>query len=272
MISYTKISEVKISHSYFDLEMTYPIQLKLSAATEQWVSKYGFTVTYFRDNIIRLYTQNSGDLKDRFQYVEKITGENAFVFELVTEENSFYQYTDVPVNELGRLVFNSNEGTKVDEGQIDLGKGRFEQGEYTKLAIIRLYFKDILSTEIFDLSFTARKTQWNYYIINQSSLDLSEPEITGSEEVLFEGPEEVILPNKQTALLFSSGLTLIPLSYRPKYKFKLVNNQSGTGRLTASRKIQKTIFQALPNPDPMNLEIKNASNNGDLASPMYVYV
>jgi hypothetical protein len=123
------------------------------------------------------------------------------------------------------------------------------------------------------IEYTARATQWQYYIINRSLVKLDNPAVTGKSDIAFEGPANVTIATGQAALLFTSGKNLIPLSECPKYKFDLVNSSGATqDNGSRSKKAGKIIFKGLPHPQPGRFGSLIVNGKGQVSSPIYLYI
>ena len=90
--------------------------------------------------------------------------------------------------------------------------------------------------------FSARTTHWRYFLVSDHVRGLEAPAIRAkNEEVVFEGPEEVELPDKRSALRFVSPVA-IALKEMPARSYQLLENYgSEKGR-------QKVAVAALPTP------------------------
>jgi hypothetical protein len=107
----------------------------------------------------------------------------------------------------------------------------------------------------FILKFSTLATHWQYILRSSHLQNLTQPAIIDrSGQVVFEGPEEIMLPDGRTAQAFISR-DLIPLSHLPQRKFKLVDNSK------PGDKQFKIIISALPDPDVHNItKISNNTN------------
>jgi hypothetical protein len=137
---------------------------------------------------------------------------------------------------------------------------------------VRFYFADLVASPAFEIRFSARATQWQYYIINRSAAQLDNPSITGKAGIPFEGPTEVTIASGQQALFFSTGENLLPLSLSPKYRFDLVNTAATDNGSAARKSNAKVIFKGLPDADPKNIGIVRINGNTQVSTPIYVYV
>ena len=128
------------------------------------------------------------------------------------------------------------------------------------------------SSSKFEIAFNARSTQWNYYVINKSSIKLDHPKIEGKSEIKFEGPFNRVSQTGNKALFFTSGNHLIPLSEIPKFKFNLINESKASAKTAKKTLTSKTIYTSLPNPDPGKIDIEEIEKKIIVSSSIYVYV
>jgi len=274
MNRFRKIVGLHLEHDYFEDGVNYPVRFKLAEETKELMGKYGLKVVHLK-NSIELYYYSNGSIGDLLDYIRMVTGQGSLCFELASTDENFDLYTEFPVDRLGRLKYNSIHSKMEKDSAFYLLDGGWEEGEFDEFAQVQIDFDQLWSDSEapdFFIHLKARKTRWNYFIINKSQLDLEGPTITGKSEVEFDGPSTVTLPNGQEALLFSSGKTQLELSERPKYQFSLVDYPNGQDRLGSSQTTRKNLFKALPNPNPAKMEINQEDGTNVVSSPMYVYV
>ncbi|HEY0175155.1 MAG TPA: hypothetical protein VGC08_02180 [Pedobacter sp.] len=180
---------------------------------------------------------------------------------------------------MGQLVYDSHNNSLGTNNNVQLNADLSGDAGTACMGKIMLYFDDILkfSTETgytqFDIRYQARATQWQYFVINRSSVLLTDPAISGKDNISFEGPENVFTASGQAALLFSSGTHLIPLSEQSSYRFDLVNRPASAGESSGSKPVTpKIIVKGLPNPDPQWIGRVTGDVKGQLSSPMYIYL
>jgi hypothetical protein len=179
---------------------------------------------------------------------------------------------------VGQLLYNSSN-TSVEDNGVQLNQELSANAGTPCMGKVTLYFNDILkfSDETgyaqFNIRYAARATQWQYFVINRSLVPLNDLAISGKTQINFEGPENVFTAAGQAALLFSSGTSLIPMSEQPIYKFDLVNRSAPAGKPVDNKPvISQIIVKGLPTPDPMWIGKVTSDVNGQLSSPMYVYL
>ena len=271
------VFKLEVFHTYFDKNSCRCLEFNPGDATGTLITRFGFKMKA-NTNGFEFYSNSSQALDSLLTYIERATGQTYFDFDIVTNDPQFNNFTELPVNWAGQLLYDSrkvsdNNGTVLLMGTLS------DTRSIQVLGNLKLYFKDIMAFLAeygyvqFNISYKARSTQWQYYIINTSAVPLNNSGIAGKTGINFSGPETVNIATGQQALFFSSGNTFIPLSERPVQKFDLVNKpvNTGNGMLNKSPG-PKIIFKGLPNPDPKwngNVVIDTVNR---VSSPMYVYV
>ncbi len=121
------------------------------------------------------------------------------------------------------------------------------------------YLKLPIKKQNYSFHLKARSTIWKYYVINRSSIDIEEVEISSRDGFKFSGPSKTTITTGETAWVFDSGNTHLPMQQQPttQYQLKIKN---------------KVVRKDLPYPDPQNLEIESQGSTNHVFSTMYVYV
>lgn len=270
---------VAVAHTYFDKGICNCLQFVPGAGTQKLLKRFGFIVRN-KINGFDLYSNSASEPSALLNHVNKVTGQNSFVFKIRTNNSSFNYFTDLPLNWGGQLVYNSQSTVNVSASNIvQLKETTSEDIDTTCIGTLTVNFDDLLKYSSasgfaqFQISYKARSTQWQYFVINKSALALGNPAIVGKSDISFSSPSNVTIDSGQQAMLFSSGNKLIPLSEIPQYKFDLVNNPASNGGESPAKSTSvKTIFKGLPNPDPNRIGIVSIDNQQQVSSPMYVYV
>lgn len=269
--SFRKIFSVSVFHTYYTGNICRGLTYKLSDETMIILNTYGFklmlTTTGFD-----VYTDAKDTLENRLNYITKVTDVTAFEFDTTTNDEQFYHFTNLPLNQIGIINYNSSNVIVNEATQALLLQPEFEETtEADKLFKLFVNFEDLINAEEtlnYEILFEARTTKWQYYIVNNTGQSFGELSINGTSKIEFEGPEETILQNGETAQLFSLENELLPLKEQPEYNFNLMSTSQKNG---VDR--TKIIFKGLPNPNPSILAINtNASMELEVASQMYVYV
>jgi hypothetical protein len=207
------------------------------------------------------------------------SGSTGFDFKIESRDDTFNTFTELPVDWLGQLIYDSSAGLGITgTGMVQLKENRTQNPEEYCTGKLTIHFDDILKWQqeagkaAFAIHLNARATQWQYFVINKSRVQLSNPLINGNDEIGFEGPRQVTIESGEEALLFSSGKNLIALSEIPKYRFVLVNQDTPVNEEIRKKTPARIICKGLPNPALKQSGIVNINGSKHLSSPMYVYV
>ena len=268
--TYTSLFRVTLAHSYFASGICDCLNYKASVDTQILMNTYGL-IQKATTNGFEVYATTSQPIETFLNYITKVSETTAFEFAGITSNETFYNFTALPVNQLGVLTYQSdNQENVVTAENIQLAE-TFVSDETSQEAIsIIIQFKDIIrllktnKNVQYNIQLTARETQWNYYIINNSNQEYKQLVIQSKGKIQFSAPTEATLQNGQKAQLFSSKTIKIPLKNVVEYEFNLTNTKA-----TIAGERTEIIVKGLPIPNPQNLEI-----NDDLtiASLIYVYI
>jgi hypothetical protein len=266
------VFSVEVSHTYFKENVCKCLQFNPGGVTGALSKRFDLRIRK-RISGFDFYVNTRSSLNAFIQYIAAATGQTFFDFDIVTLTPAFNFFTDFPANWLGQLIYDSRSASNIySEGTVQLVPDPLSGARASHIGKLRVCFEDIINQGYtkFAITYMARATQWQYFIINNSSVQLQNPSISGKTDISFVGPEHVTIDNGQQAMLFTSGDKLIPLAEVPKYKFNLVNNPAlQAGQKPASAKV---IFRGLPNPDPIRIGAEMNGNTVQVVSPMYVYV
>jgi hypothetical protein len=261
------------SHSYFEQKLCTCLQYTAGKVTGLLQKRFDIKIES-TINGFRVHATINTAVEDFLNYVKKTTDIDYFDFDITAVNPFFWAITELPENWVGQIQLDSQVSEPVDDENLCMLR-QVLSGQETaeKAGSIKIHFEDILKKKggdiSFGIAFKARATQWNYYIINRSNMKFDNLCITEkSNSVSLEGPESVTVQNGMSALKFSSGSLLLPLSQVPMYKFDLVNNSGTNGTFSSSR----PIFKGLPAPDPVRTDPVQISGRNKLASPMYIYI
>ncbi|MDB5134940.1 MAG: hypothetical protein JWP37_1543 [Mucilaginibacter sp.] len=271
--------KVEVLHSYFEHGICNCLRFKPGATTSGLLKRFDFRIRN-KINGFDFYTNSRNTITAFLKYIQTSTNQTFFDFEIESNNSNFHLFTELPVDWVGQLVYYSQADTNVyQEGVVELDQSLSENVNATSLGNLTLHFDDIIKFGIdngyaqFAINYKARSTQWQYFVINKSSIQLNNPAIGGKADIGFNGPENVTIENGERAILFTSGDNLIPLSEVPTYKFDLVNRPALNGNDPPKRtSAPKIIFRGLPNPDPKRIGIVNINSINQVSSPIYVYV
>lgn len=269
--------KVSIFHSYFENGYCNCLYVNFKPSTSFLLKRFGFRLKNTA-NGVEFYA-NSANVADLLPYVSRATGLTSFDFDLITTNDCFNYFTDLPLNWMGQLEYDSQSELNLQEqNAITLIPNLNELGYQPILGSLCIHFDQLMSSANqstalqFAIDYKARATQWQYYIINKSAMKLLNPQITGKSGIKFEGPQNITIETGEQAMLFSSTENLISSSGFPTYKFDLVDaplpyENDGMN----SSIIAKRIVKGLPAPRITrvgNLKVETKL----VSSPMYVYV
>jgi hypothetical protein len=269
-ITYTSLFRVTVAHSYYASGICECLQYKASAASQTLMDKYGF-ILKATTNGFEVYTTSNQSIETHLNYITQVSETTVFTFVGITSDQNFYNFTELPINELGVLTYSSaNTKNGVTDGTIELAETFVTDTTTQEAVSITITFDDLIrlrettNNVQFSIQMNARKTQWNYYIINNSNQEFKQLVIQSDNDIQFSGPTAATLQNGQNALLFSSETTKIPLKNTVEYTFNLTNTKS-----TLAGERTEIIIKGLPIPNPQNLQV---NNDHTIASLMYVYI
>jgi hypothetical protein len=265
---------VEVFHSYFKENICNCLHFSPGPATRKLMKRFD-CITNNKIGGFDFYTNSTGDAVSFFKYIRQTTNESSFDFDIQTDDSRFNCFTELPVDWVGQLNYDTNDGAnKKEKGSIQLTAKLSEKMSSPALGNLVVRFDDIINTAdksypVFTIRFSARSTQWQYYVINQSELPLDNPAI-GKADIVFTGPEIVTIKSGQQALLFSSGSRLIPLAQVPGNMYSLINNSGSEN--DSIRNGAKTIVKRLPFPDPERFDFIRINDIKTVSSPMYVFI
>ncbi|AYL99030.1 hypothetical protein [Mucilaginibacter celer] len=266
-----------VQHTYFDKGICKCLQFVPGAGTAKLMRRFEITMLK-KVNGFDFYIDSPQTIAQYLDYITQATGQTCFDFNISATDQQFYLFTDTGKIGPGQLTFDTGAAANtVNNDVVDLYCYQSPSLNASFIGTLSIDFDDIISYArgesgaAFNISFRARATQWQYFIINRSAVKLDNPVIAGKADIGFEGPKSVVTSNGQPAIFFSSGTNLIPLSETPVYQFNLVNS-SANGSSAQKINNGKIVFKGLPNPHPGIIALAGDGLTGQLASPMYVYV
>ena len=269
---------VQVLHTYFEGDICTCLQLRPTAATADVMARYQLKMND-RINGFEFYSGSIASLSESLQHIQRTTGLSCFEFDLINNDMAFYCFTALPMNRTVQLLYDSASVTSIPESKTLLLTETIEAVDSTAIAgKLKVRFADLikytgdLQTVNFEISYTARETQWKYYVVNRNALDLNNPAIRGKSDINFRNEGIVTIETGEKALLFSSGDQLLALSKFPKYKFDLVNLLKPPTGQPEKRTASKVIIKGLPDPDPSQIQAAFINAKTQVSSPIYIYV
>jgi hypothetical protein len=263
-----------VFHTYFENNECNCLYFTPTKESEFIINKFGFKLKN-NSNGFDLYYNPISTLSAILDYIEKTTMTDYFEFIIKTKDPDISLYTEMPVDGLGQVNFSSqNSNNQNSTGHFILNP-IFETSTYnTGFGLLKIYFQDIQNAQNtcnsiqYDINFSSRATQWQYYIINRNAIPIENPSISEKGQIQFDGPQSITIQTGEQALLFTSK-NLLPVSEKPKYIFDLINTTHSIELPTTRSKI---ILKSLPVPDASRITIIALNNQNQVASPMYIYL
>lgn len=271
--TYIKAFDVIVYHTFFDTGKCNCLHFIPDMATEKIFRKFGLRMNLI-SNGFELFLQSSSLINEALDYILKTTGLDYFEFNIQSDNPFFALFTAMPIHFPGQITYTSQDPENQDNnGTVVLHETLEQEKSNSFLGLLRIYFEDLKTTSAphFELKFTARATQWQYYVINKNAVPLNHAVINEKGKMQFEDPKQVVLQTGEKALLFTSGQTNILLSEKPKYKFDLIstNESNASGPKNSNGKV---LIKGLPVPDVSRIGIIENAGTIQVTSPMYIYL
>lgn len=269
--NYTPLFSVVIEHTYYLNGICIDLQYTPSTETQKLIDKYALRILKTPDGF-SFYVSTNQSIKDFLNYLKTTDGETSFSFDVLSINQEFTVFTaEYPIDTLGVISFNSTHTSMVDT--INVLQGTFTPNSMSQISfsitidydtIIR--FRESGNNLKYKILFTARKTQWRYYIINNSNQHFEKLEIQSKLGVQFEESKEVTLQNGVTALMFSSGEIKLPIKEKVEDTFNLLGTKTNLGNTRT-----QTIINGLPIAST-SIETYTEGDTTQVASPLYIYI
>lgn len=270
---YIKAFDVMVFHTFFDTGKCNCLHFIPDTATEKIFRKFGLRMNLI-SNGFELFLKSSSPITEALDYISKTTSLDYFEFNIQSDNPFFTLFTAMPINFPGQITYTSQDPENQDNnGTVVLHETLEQEKSNSFLGLLRIYFEALKTTSAphFELNFTARATQWQYYVINKNAVPLNHPVINEKGKMQFDDPEQVVLQTGEKALLFTSGETNILLSEKPKYKFDLISTNESNASATKNSN-GKVLIKGLPVPDVSRIGIIENAGNIQVTSPMYIYL
>ncbi|WP_299276850.1 hypothetical protein [uncultured Psychroserpens sp.] len=267
--SYRILFDLLVTHTYFKTGFCEGLTYKPSKSTSELMDRFNLKVLNI-DKGFQFYSRGKVPFDTFLNYITKATEHSYFEFNAQSTDQVFYQYTNLPLDDIKTLLFDSEQSHA--EGDFIVLNQQFQKRS-ANLFTLRIQFSDILMHLAKDaighyrIDFSSRATKWQYTIINNSQEHYNELSIKSNSEVEFDSGKEVVLNNGQKAIAFTSIGDNIVLSQIPKHTFDLVCTESEMGV-----KISRILFKGLPMPIPSQLQVIKTNTEMSMVSPIYIYL
>lgn len=276
---FSLIFSLDVQHSFFENGICNCLFFEPAIVSEMLMKRFGFRILQ-NVNGFGLYCSISQPLPVFFDYIKRATFQNCFEFNMATNDQNFWAFTDLPPGPEGQIDYTSEKISRVDNAGLAILQPSYTNNATGIVGSIKIVFDDIQlykktdTAATFRIEFQSKSTQWQYYIINKSSMHVENPAINGKLNINFDGPVNVQIPTGEQAMLFTSANELLPLSQKPKFQLDLINKnvtdgENATWNLKFPRKI---LFKGLPWPDPGSIGMIELNGRQVFASPMYIYL
>lgn len=268
-----KLFALQVSHSYFEDGLCNWLAFVPAEDTRRLIARLRLKMVSDGSRM-ELYA-GAESAASLLAYSARVFGQQCFEFRIRSLRSNFCLVTDLPMDWMGQMNYSSREAESRDQESIGLKQILSEEPrDNLDLGTITIFFDTLLDTEkppLFEIRLAARATQWRYYVINRSPLNLDNPVIRSKDNLVFDGPEPVTMQTGERALLFSSGNTFLPLAQRPKYKMDLISSRKPR-QTEDKRQQEKVIVSGLPAPDVSGLGTICIGEEKQVISPVYVYL
>lgn len=248
------------------------VRVQPSSETLQILKKYQMVFRTDTGVFTVLYPEDATKPKLR-EAIADAMGDAGMVFSMNAELPDFYNVTNLPLTFRGPLIFSSSDIAMKDDTAVFVTQTPEEPSSTVAATGAITIRKNELFNSDYTLNITnyavaleARKTHWNYYIIDRSGIGLENTRVTNGKGIDFEAPVVQKLPNNQEAMLYSSGTYEFAFSERPEHRFDLVQM---TDEMSSN---SKTIFKGLPVAAGTQILTSEQDGQSYIYSAIYVYV
>jgi hypothetical protein len=270
---------VRVVHNYFANDICSCLQFSPKETSENMLKKYGFKLRRTSDGF-DLFSSLASAAAGLLNTVKTASGQDYFEFDIHSTDPNFVFFTEIPADRFWLMEYESHDPlNSAEDDSIALHLTLTEQKISPVIGSLKIYFDDILRNAAktlpvnYIIRLTARTTQWQYYIINKTSVSLSNPTISGKTNISFKGPENVTLENGEEALFFYSDQVDLPLSQVPISRFDLVNSATvNAAHPTNKNSNTRIVLKGLPNPNPSDMRMVLIDGKMRTISPMYISI
>jgi hypothetical protein len=265
MTQYQQILNLEVQHEYFEDDPNNDLIITPDETTQRWLQSQGMVFSQQGNKGYLLMPENRG-----FDEIENELPDSPLIWHITSNDPSFVYYTDLPLDQLGQLVF-SNEDTPAGMDQGPELEKTFISSADTRgvLVVIQINLDKAVreKSSHFLAKLQVRSTRWKYYIINSSGQNFGQLQLQGAGQELFEGPIATTLINGDSALLFDSGDNRIPLKSNTPLDLSLSATLDNNG-LPVSTKL----IDHLPGAQPDILQPPEEPAQKYYCSAIYVYL
>lgn len=225
--NYQLLSRVELKHEYYPDGKFRNISIEPAEATARLMKRYGLLFKPDEAQFDLLYPE----LFD-VSLVKRLSAKQParLSFFIYSRAEAYVQFTDIPYDQLSTIYFQNRQPRRGKEGKLIL-KGKPGEPESGAAGLLHLYLSTFvkgkaLQTKRYELSFSSRKAQWNYYFVGLNTSHCQSWTIKDEAGTRFSGPEAAEIMG-QSSTHFSSGKQLYPMKEQPGDYCTIRDSQSG---------------------------------------------
>lgn len=272
-VQYSLLTSVEINHEYFPNGVFRDLKVVPDQKTQIFMWNAGLLFQPVESGFEVYHT-------DSFtaDYVKELTdflGDYYLRFNLFTSDQNFIYFTETALDQLTLHCF-SNKNLAGADGSDMLATLQANIGMNGSLGYVDLHLDEFrsgssLDAKDYQINFTARDAQWNYYLWNTETEASDSLIIEDAQGNAFEGPVKEQMPDGSTAIRYSSGTQCYPLRQKPEAYCKLKKvSQQGSSQVE-----EDVLVEQLPAASPASItSIANIPpDDREVAcSSIYVYL
>lgn len=276
-VSYQPLCQVDLLHSYYTNGVFRDAKVVPDQKSQifMWNAGLLFKST---EKGFALYHNEAFDVA----YIKELTGffGNFYLrFNLHSTAKDFIYITDTSLEQLSLYHFSNKNVSEKDPNQMlpTLQADILMSGT---LGFIDIHLDEFLAegqlaSKDYTISFSARTTQWNYYLANTTEDHSREFLIQDSEGNTFSGPEKMQVSDGSVAFKYSSGSHYYPLREQPSHFCSLKKLADGQMEDNSQKTNSDVVIEKLPAASPSSITSIENIDSGDqeiACSSIYVYL
>ncbi|WP_305982788.1 hypothetical protein [Roseivirga thermotolerans] len=275
-ITYRPLCQIDLLHSYYvnGIFRDAKVVPDQKAQVFMWNAGLLFKST---EKGFALYHNESFDV----EYIKELTsffGNFYLRFNLHSTAKDFIYITDTSLEQLSLYHFSNKNVSENDTGLLlpTLQADILMSGTlgFIDIHLDEFLVNNKLASKDYTIAFSARTTQWNYYLANTTEDHSQVYVIQDSEGNLFSGPEKLEISDGSVAYKYSSGSRYYPLREQPAHYCSL--KKIGESQAESNDALTNNIvIEKLPVASPSSItSIENidAGNQEIACSSIYVYL
>jgi hypothetical protein len=112
--------KVEVLHSYFEHDICNCVQFKPGVVTQKLLKRFDFKIRN-KINGFDFFVNSKNSLSVLLKYIKDVTDQTFFDFEINSSHSKFNFFTDLPVNWVGQLNYDSQADLNVYEDDLRNG-------------------------------------------------------------------------------------------------------------------------------------------------------